>query len=82
MLDRYKIDMDVTEMVDSFDWYILPVTNPDGYEYTFVDDRVRAKNSSHMVTAKMIEAKKAQTTNVWSGYIHVKLCKQLSSEIV
>jgi carboxypeptidase A2 len=42
MLDRYKIDMDVTEMVDSFDWYILPVTNPDGYEYTFVDDRVRA----------------------------------------
>ncbi|XP_060564149.1 carboxypeptidase B-like [Ruditapes philippinarum] len=41
MLDRYKIDTDVTEMVDSFDWYILPVTNPDGYEYTFVDDRTR-----------------------------------------
>ncbi|XP_053402229.1 carboxypeptidase B-like [Mercenaria mercenaria] len=41
MLDLYKLDMDLTEMVDSFDWYILPVTNPDGYVYTFTDDRTR-----------------------------------------
>ncbi|XP_060601871.1 carboxypeptidase B-like [Ruditapes philippinarum] len=41
MLDLYKLDMELTEMVDSFDWYILPVTNPDGYAYTFVDDSTR-----------------------------------------
>jgi murein tripeptide amidase MpaA len=22
------------ELVDTFDWYILPVVNPDGYEYS------------------------------------------------
>lgn len=28
----------------SIDWYILPVMNPDGYEYTFKYDRLWRKN--------------------------------------
>lgn len=28
-------DPEVRKIANSFDWYILPVTNPDGYEYTF-----------------------------------------------
>ncbi|CAG0924936.1 unnamed protein product, partial [Notodromas monacha] len=31
------------ELVDAYDWYILPVHNPDGYEYTFTDDRLWRK---------------------------------------
>ncbi|WAR11582.1 CBPB-like protein [Mya arenaria] len=41
MLDRYKIDPDITTLVDSFEWYILPVTNPDGYAYTWQSDKTR-----------------------------------------
>ncbi len=29
-------DEDLTEQLD---WYFLPVVNPDGYEYTWVEDR-------------------------------------------
>ena len=35
MLDDYGTDPYITKMVDEFDWYILPVTNPDGYVYTW-----------------------------------------------
>ena len=27
------------DLIDQLDWYILPVTNPDGYAYTISDDR-------------------------------------------
>ena len=37
MLEQYGVDSDVTAMVDAFDWYILPVFNVDGYEYTWTD---------------------------------------------
>lgn len=30
----YQTDEEVKELVDAFDWYILPVVNPDGYEYS------------------------------------------------
>lgn len=32
------------DLVDSLDWFIVPVTNPDGYEYTHTDDRFWRKN--------------------------------------
>ncbi|KAH3722332.1 carboxypeptidase B-like [Dreissena polymorpha] len=41
MLDRYKIDSDITKMVDMFDWYLLPITNPDGYAFTWTGDQNR-----------------------------------------
>ncbi|XP_045500690.1 carboxypeptidase B-like isoform X1 [Colias croceus] len=33
-----------SESVTSKDWYILPVLNPDGYEYTHTNDRMWRKN--------------------------------------
>ncbi|WAR12863.1 CBPA1-like protein, partial [Mya arenaria] len=39
MLDLYKLDPELTAAVDKFDWYILPVTNPDGYSFTWKDDK-------------------------------------------
>ena len=34
-----------TDMLDNLDWYVLPVTNPDGYEYT-KEDRLWRKTRS------------------------------------
>lgn len=34
------------EMLDNFDWYFVPVLNPDGYEYSHVSDRVWRKTRS------------------------------------
>jgi hypothetical protein len=31
------------EIADAYEWVILPVHNPDGYEYTFTDDRLWRK---------------------------------------
>jgi murein tripeptide amidase MpaA len=29
------------DLVDAYDWYILPVHNPDGYEYSHTDVNTR-----------------------------------------
>ena len=34
IIRQYGVDSNVTALVDMYDWYILPVVNPDGYEYT------------------------------------------------
>jgi murein tripeptide amidase MpaA len=34
------------DVVQNLDWYILPVTNPDGYLYTQTDDRLWRKTRS------------------------------------
>ena len=31
------------ELVDGLDWYIVPCVNPDGYAYTWSDDRLWRK---------------------------------------
>ncbi|XP_028046670.1 zinc carboxypeptidase [Monomorium pharaonis] len=36
-------DMLVRRVAESHNWYIFPVLNPDGYEYTFTDDRLWSK---------------------------------------
>lgn len=28
------------DLTDNLDWYFLPVVNPDGYEYTWTNDRL------------------------------------------
>jgi len=30
-------DSDAERLVDQYDWYIMPVVNPDGYSYTFTN---------------------------------------------
>ncbi|CAG0884908.1 unnamed protein product [Cyprideis torosa] len=32
------------DIINAFDWYLFPVLNPDGYEYTFSKDRLWRKN--------------------------------------
>jgi murein tripeptide amidase MpaA len=43
---KYNSDPQVKTLVDSFDWYIVPVVNPDGYAYTWKTNRGWRKNRS------------------------------------
>lgn len=36
-------------LVNSLDWYIMPVVNPDGYEYTHTTDRFWRKSRSPQI---------------------------------
>ncbi|XP_070577616.1 carboxypeptidase B-like [Ptychodera flava] len=40
-------DEDVTFLLESFDMYILPVMNPDGYEYSWTTNRMWRKTRTH-----------------------------------
>ncbi|KAK3591371.1 hypothetical protein CHS0354_040333 [Potamilus streckersoni] len=46
ILDHYKSDPQMNSLLDMFDWYIVPVVNPDGYEYTWSKDRMWRKTRS------------------------------------
>ena len=35
LIDGYETDNTVRPLVDNHDWYIMPMINPDGYEYTW-----------------------------------------------
>ncbi|RUS78179.1 hypothetical protein EGW08_014067 [Elysia chlorotica] len=49
MLQGYRTgDPTVTTMLDTFDWYIIPVTNPDGYDYSHAVDRLWRKNRRYI----------------------------------
>jgi carboxypeptidase A2 len=37
-------DSNAVRLTDAYDWYILPVINVDGYEYTWTNDRLWRKN--------------------------------------
>lgn len=37
MIDDYQQDAIIREMFDEYDFYILPLINADGYEYTFTN---------------------------------------------
>jgi carboxypeptidase A2 len=38
-------------LTDSYDWYFLPVMNPDGYSYTWTDERLWRKNRRRTTAA-------------------------------
>jgi len=44
LVNQYGVDADVTRLVDTYDWVIIPVVNPDGYEYTWTTERLWRKN--------------------------------------
>ena len=37
MLTGYGNNEEVTRLLDKFDWYFLPVMNPDGYDYSWTN---------------------------------------------
>ncbi|KAH7982467.1 hypothetical protein HPB52_005104 [Rhipicephalus sanguineus] len=46
MTTGYGSDSTITTLLQTFDFYIFPVVNPDGYAYTFTSDRLWRKNRS------------------------------------
>ncbi|XP_072513522.1 carboxypeptidase B2 [Salminus brasiliensis] len=46
VLTYYNQYSDITSMLNKMDIYVLPVMNPDGYEYTWKRDRMWRKNRS------------------------------------
>ncbi|XP_063243270.1 carboxypeptidase B-like [Bacillus rossius redtenbacheri] len=50
-----------SELLDSVDWYILPVANPDGYEYSHTKDRLWRKTRSAGTPHRRKDGKKART---------------------
>jgi len=44
LVERYDFHRDI---VDNYDIYVLPVVNPDGYEYTFTNNRMWRKTRSN-----------------------------------
>ena len=44
LIDDYGTDADVTAMLDSYDFYILAMLNPDGYIHSHVEDRLWRKS--------------------------------------
>ncbi|CAG5932840.1 unnamed protein product [Menidia menidia] len=45
-LSFYKVNKDITHILDNLDVYVLPVLNPDGYKYTWTKNRMWRKNRS------------------------------------
>lgn len=43
LVENYQTNKGV---VDSLDWYIMPLANPDGYEFSHISDRFWRKNRS------------------------------------
>jgi murein tripeptide amidase MpaA len=46
LLSKYGVDSETTLLLDSIQWYILPIFNPDGYAHTFDGDRMWRKTRS------------------------------------
>jgi carboxypeptidase A2 len=46
LIDDYPTDTKVQYLIDTYDWYLLPVVNPDGYSYSWSSDRLWRKNRS------------------------------------
>ncbi len=44
LLSNYGTDATATRLVDGLEWFILPVMNPDGYEYSWTTFRMWRKN--------------------------------------
>jgi len=46
LTSKYGNDQEITDLVDGLDFYLSPNLNPDGYVYTFSDDRMWRKTRS------------------------------------
>lgn len=41
---NYDTDAEIRALLDETEWIIVPIVNPDGYEYTWTDERLWRKN--------------------------------------
>ncbi|XP_064640774.1 carboxypeptidase B-like [Lineus longissimus] len=46
MVQGYGKIREITDLLDYFDWYFMPVSNPDGYEYSMTTERLWRKSRS------------------------------------
>ncbi len=44
LVDGHGVDTSITDIVDRVEWFIIPVLNPDGYEFTWTTNRMWRKN--------------------------------------
>jgi len=44
LLTGYGTNRRSTELLDGYDWHFMPIVNPDGYRYTWTEDRLWRKN--------------------------------------
>ena len=47
-------DSDAERLVDQYDWYIMPVVNPDGYSFTFTDVSIAHGLTNHYISQSCI----------------------------
>ncbi|KAK2164244.1 hypothetical protein LSH36_67g04021 [Paralvinella palmiformis] len=47
LIQKFDEDPYVHHLVESYEWYILPCVNPDGYNYTWTTDRLWRKTRSY-----------------------------------
>ncbi|CAH2055630.1 unnamed protein product, partial [Iphiclides podalirius] len=45
-IHKLIVDVNETDLLENYDWILLPVVNPDGYKYTFTNDRFWSKTRS------------------------------------
>ncbi|XP_045603336.2 carboxypeptidase B [Procambarus clarkii] len=51
----YGSDGQVTDLLDTYDFHIMPCANPDGYNYTWNEDRLWRKNRSPHTLCKGVD---------------------------
>ncbi|KAF2708495.1 hypothetical protein K504DRAFT_535085 [Pleomassaria siparia CBS 279.74] len=54
LLTKYATDTAVKALVDRFDFYIIPIVNPDGFVYTQTTDRLWRKNRQTVTTSTCV----------------------------
>ncbi|XP_055019815.1 carboxypeptidase B2, partial [Boleophthalmus pectinirostris] len=53
-LGFYGVNSDITRILDGFDVIVLPVLNPDGYDYTWTKNRLWRKNRSSSPNSRCV----------------------------
>lgn len=71
LLNEYDKDPKVKQLVDNFEWHILPSANPDGYEFTFNGDRMWRKTRSRNSNSK---CRGVDPNRNWSFHWRGEIC--------
>ncbi|ESO11499.1 hypothetical protein HELRODRAFT_185228 [Helobdella robusta] len=58
-------DKDAQNLIDKYDWYFVPVVNPDGYRYTWEKDRMWRKNRHQFKTCYGVDLNRNFNSTNW-----------------